>query len=170
MRTEMLLKEAKQSWSSSRVILQVGYTEVAIVQHSGGNGLDEKDAVAIAKQFADAWNAFIEKPKDPLDLVDLVLRHKKLMVEKDILISVYTNASGFLWDIMKVDSGTGLGWSEYEGDCELSGCFTSYERALKDALDLIAKCDLKKFSEDCPADKFHWGKYASWLSKNYRKS
>lgn len=90
------------------------------------------------------------------------------MDEKNVLISVYTNASGFLWQIMKVDSGTDLGWSEYNGDCKMSGSFTTYENALEDALNLIAKCDLQKFQKDCPNNKFHWGNYAGWLSKHYR--
>lgn len=46
-------------------------------------------------------------------LIELTKRHKTQMDEKNVLISVYTNASGFLWQIMKVDSGTDLGWSEF---------------------------------------------------------
>ena len=90
------------------------------------------------------------------------------MDEKNVLISVYTNASGFLWSIMKVDSGTDLGWSDFKGDCKMSRTFTSYENALEDALNLIAKCDLSKFQKDCPKNKFHWGNYAEWLSQHYR--
>ena len=101
-------------------------------------------------------------------LIELTKRHKKQMDIKNILISVYTNASGFLWSMMKVDSGTSLGWSEFNGNCKMSGTFTSYENALEDALNLVDKCDLKKFEEDCPKDKFHWGNYSIWLSKNYR--
>ena len=101
-------------------------------------------------------------------IVDLSLRHKKLMEEKNILISVYTNASGFLWSIMKVDSGTDLGWSEFNGDCKMSGTFTTYEKAFEDALNLIDKADLSKFQKQYPKDKFHWGNYAQWLCKHYR--
>lgn len=101
-------------------------------------------------------------------LIELTKRHKIQMDEKNVLISIYTNASGFLWSMMKVDSGTDLGWSEHNGDCEMSGAFTSYERALEDALNLVAKCDLKQFQKDCPNDMWHWRNYAAWLSKNYR--
>ena len=101
-------------------------------------------------------------------LIELTKRHKIQMDEKGILISVYTNASGFLWQLMKVDSGTCLGWSGLSGDCEMSGSFTSYENALEAALDLIAKCDLNKFKKDCPNSKFHWGNYTEWLLENYR--
>ena len=101
-------------------------------------------------------------------LIELTKRHKIQMDEKNVLISVYTSASGFLWEMMKVDTGTNLGWSEENGDCEMSAGFTSYENALEDALNLVAKCDLDKFKKDCPNDKFHWGNYAEWLSQHYR--
>lgn len=105
---------------------------------------------------------------DNTRFIELSLRHLIQMKEKNILISVYTNASGYLWQLMKVDSGTNLGWSEFNGDHEWSGTFTSYENALEDALDLISKCDLDKFSKEIPKDSFHWGNYANWLNKNYR--
>lgn len=101
-------------------------------------------------------------------LIELTKRHKVQMDEKNVLISVYTNASGFLWSIMMVDSGTDLGWSDFNGDCEMSGSFTTYENALEDALNLLSKCDLDKFQKDCPKSKFHWGNYADWLSQHYR--
>ena len=63
-RTEMLEKEAKQSWSSGKVILQIGYTEVATIHHSGGNGLSEEDAVCIAKQMANGWNLIAKQRAD----------------------------------------------------------------------------------------------------------
>jgi hypothetical protein len=102
------------------------------------------------------------------ELIELTKRHKVQMDEKNILISVYTNASGFLWQMMKVDSGTDLGWSGFNGDCEHSGTFTTYENALKDALDLVAKCDLKQFEKQVPTSQFHWGNYADFLNKKYR--
>lgn len=67
-----------------------------------------------------------------------------------------------------VDTGTGLGWCEYNGDCEMSGAFTSYENALEDALNLIDKCDLLKFRKEVSISKFHWGNYADHLNAKYR--
>lgn len=101
-------------------------------------------------------------------LLELTKRHKLIMDTKNILVSVYTNASGYLWQMMKVDSGTDLGYSEFSGDCESSGSFTSYEKAFEHALDLIDKCDLSKFKKDCPPEKFHWGNYALWVLENYK--
>ena len=101
-------------------------------------------------------------------LIELTKRHKKIMDEKNIIISVYTNASGFLWGICKVDSGTDLGWSDHNGDCEMSGAFTTYENALEDALNLIDKCDLDRFRKETLSGKFHWGNYSIHLNENYR--
>lgn len=91
-------------------------------------------------------------------LLELTKRHKALMEDKNILISVYTNASGFLWQTMKVDCGTDLGWSEFNGDCKMSGTFTTYEKALEDALDVVSVCDLKTFDKNYP--KVGWGGFA----------
>jgi hypothetical protein len=102
-----------------------------------------------------------------INLVELAKRHKIQMDEKNVLISVYTNASGFLWSLMKVEGGTDLGFSDESGDCEMSGTFTSYEKAFENALDLVSKCDLEKFEKECPKNKFHWGNYAEWLIKHH---
>lgn len=103
------------------------------------------------------------------EFLQLMKRHKVQMDEKRILISVYTNASGYLWQMMIVNSGTDLGWSRFSGDCKHSGTFTSYEKALEHALDLVAKCDLDKYKADCSADIFHWAGYADWVVANYGK-
>lgn len=99
-------------------------------------------------------------------LAGLSIRHFYIMESKNILVSVYTNASGFLWQMMKVDSGTDLGWSEYTGDEEWSGTFSSYNKAFKDALDLIDLSSLEEFSEK---DNSHWGNFALFL-RNKRKT
>lgn len=99
--------------------------------------------------------------------LELCKRHKGIMDKKGILVSVYTNASGYLWSMMKVESGTDLGWSGFRGDCEWSGSFTTYENALEDALNLIDKGDLVKFRKAAPNNAFHWGNYAEWLTKRF---
>ncbi len=101
-------------------------------------------------------------------LLELTKRHKKIMTEKRILISVYTNASGYLWNLMRDDGGTDLGWSDHNGNCEMSGAFKEYEDALEDAIDLIDKCDLDKFHKETVSSGFHWGNYANHLNNNYR--
>jgi hypothetical protein len=101
-------------------------------------------------------------------LIELTKRHKRIMLDKNIIVSIYTNASGFLWSFCMVDSGTDLGWSDHNGDCEFSGSFTTYENALEDALNLIDKCDLEKFRKETPNGKFHLGNYSHHLDTNYR--
>lgn len=100
--------------------------------------------------------------------IELCKKHKIIMESKNIIISVYTNASGFLWSICKVDSGTDLGWCDFHGNCEMSGAFKTYEDCLEDAIILIEKCDLEKFKKEVPSSKFHWGNYSEHLNENYR--
>ena len=42
-------------------------------------------------------------------LIELTKRHKRIMLDKNIIVSICTNASGFLWSFCMVDSGTDLG-------------------------------------------------------------
>ncbi len=100
-------------------------------------------------------------------LLELTKRHKVIMDTKNILVSVYTNASGFLWNVMMVDSGTDLGWSEDRGNHPHTSCFTSFEDALEDAICLIDLCDLDKFKKECPNNKWHWGNYVGFVTEKY---
>lgn len=110
-----------------------------------------------------------ERSKKLKKLFDLTQRHYEIMKNKNILVCVYTNACGFLWSMMMVDSGTDLGWSNENGDCKESGTFTSYDKALENALNLIDQCDLKQFQNEISKDKFHWSNYANHLIENYEK-
>lgn len=101
-------------------------------------------------------------------LLELTKIHKSIMDDHNILVSVYTNASGFLWSMMMVDSGTDLGYSEYSGNCLDSGSFVTYIDALDHALCLIQQCNLEQFRKEVKAS-FHWGNYADHLITNYTK-
>ncbi len=98
--------------------------------------------------------------------IELVEAHYNIMNNENIIIWVYTNASGFLWGISKLDSGTDLGWSDFYGDCKMSKTFTTYDKALEDAITLIDKCSLVKFRKE--TNNSHWGLYSNYLNKNYR--
>lgn len=100
--------------------------------------------------------------------LELMKRHKDIMDKKNIIICIYTNASGFLWSMNKLDSGTDLGWCESNGNDEWSGSFKTYEDAIEDAINLITRCDLVQFVADVPKKEFHWGCYAHHLNNNYR--
>lgn len=101
-------------------------------------------------------------------LIELTLRAKQIREKENVLIQVYNNASGYLWALAKVDSGTDLGWSDFNGDCKMSGTFTTYESALEDAVSLVSKCGLEKFRKEWNLP-FHWGHYSTHLNSNYRK-
>ena len=112
------------------------------------------------------WQNLKIKKQQKQDLQDLktaelAIRHNKLMKERDIIISIYTNASGFLWSMCKVESGTDLGYSEYNGDCEASGSFTTYNKAFEDALLIAEKCTLEEFKNK--SKNMHWSNYANFV-------
>ncbi len=102
-------------------------------------------------------------------LLRLTMRHKVIMDKKNIVIQIYPNATGFLWSMSKLNTGTDLGWSDFNGDHKASRTFTTYEKALEDAIDLVDKCDLERFVSDTPETEFHWGLYAGHLNSKYRK-
>lgn len=92
-------------------------------------------------------------------LVTLTLEVEVIRNTKNILITIFTNASGYLYNMNKVDSGTDLGYSEYTGNCKNSGTFTTYNRALEAAIKIVYTCDLEQFQAEIPDDKFHWSNY-----------
>jgi hypothetical protein len=61
--------------------------------------------------------------------------HVWLRENHNILVCVYSNASGYLWEVMRAKGGSTMRWSEFEGDDEESGAYTTYERAMEDALE-----------------------------------
>lgn len=63
--------------------------------------------------------------------------------EHNLLVSVYSNASGYLWNRMDSQGGTDRGWSEYDGPND-SGCWDTYEDALEAGLvDAIKFIEIK---------------------------
>lgn len=54
----------------------------------------------------------------------------------NIVCSVYSNASGYIWEIHydKTRGGTHIKDSDMRGDCKSSGTFTTYELAMEDCL------------------------------------
>ena len=54
-------------------------------------------------------------------------------IEHNLLVSVYSNASGYLWNRMDAEGGTDRGWSEEEGPND-SGVWDSYDDALEAGL------------------------------------
>jgi len=93
--------------------------------------------------------------------------HKWIRKNRGVLIQVYNNASGYLWALAKVPGGTDLGWSDFTGNCEMSGCFKSYEDAYEDALELTLSGSLEEFRANEEYGK-HWGNYAGYLRKTFK--
>jgi hypothetical protein len=73
-----------------------------------------------------------ESLKDPLEAI-LWQQLIDWLREKGIVVSIYNNASGYLWNMSKTDGGTDLGWSEFSGTNN-SGVWDDYYVALTEAL------------------------------------
>lgn len=58
--------------------------------------------------------------------------------EKGIVISVYNNASGYLWNMAKTAGGTNLADSDYDGPND-SGCWDEYYGALEHGIEQALK-------------------------------
>jgi len=101
----------------------------------------------------------------PFDMQQGVLL-RFLREEYQVVLCIYTNASGFLWSVQN-NGGTDLGWSTTEGgDCKWSGCWTSYENAFKNAFGLITQMSFNEYHK-CK-DFTHCGNYTEYL-KNINK-
>lgn len=90
--------------------------------------------------------------------------HKWIRDNRNVLIQVYNNASGYLWALSKIPYGSDLGYSEYDGP-NASGVWDSYEDAFEDGLSQVLKKTLEDFTRDTPEKRFHWGNYADYLKK-----
>ena len=68
-----------------------------------------------------------------------IFAHTQSLIQKwlrenhNIMIAIYNNASGYLWDISDTNGGTDRGWSNYSGTNE-SGVWDTYEEALENIL------------------------------------
>lgn len=83
--------------------------------------------------------------------------------ERGVLIQVYNNASGYLWQMSKMLTGTDLGWSGLMVGYGRGGSFDTYNGALTNAIELEFNGGLSDFEKTRENKPFHWGNYACWL-------
>lgn len=108
----------------------------------------------------------MENSEENRRIITLALRQEEARKSTGVLITIYRNGSGYLWSMSKDDSGTDLGWSEYDGNCEHSGAFHSNMDALEHALDLVEQCPLPQFKKEF-GKNFHWGLYSKHIKEKY---
>ena len=95
----------------------------------------------------------------PFDM-QIGVYNKFLIEEREVVLSIYNNASGFEWGIAKAEGGTNLGDS---WDIKPYAYSNTYEEAFKDAFELLMLKDLKEFQNECKP--FHWSNYAVFLGR-----
>ena len=66
-------------------------------------------------------------------LITQALLQRWLREKRNVMLSVYNNASGYLWNKADTVGGTDRGWSEYTGPND-SGVWDTHEGALEDGL------------------------------------
>ena len=87
--------------------------------------------------------------------------HSWIRENRGLMISVYNNASGFLWALSMFPGGTDLGWCDHNGP-NAGGSWDSYEDTFENAFELVLSRSLEEFQEALK-DRFHWGLYANYL-------
>lgn len=112
-----------------------------------------------------SYDSYSDNPL-PFD-IDEILRaptydsiHKFIRDERGVLIQIYNNGSGYLFQMSKIGTGTDLGYSEHIGPNN-SGCWDTYEEALEFAIYLQLSYDLVKGK--------HWGLYVKSAFNNLKK-
>jgi len=65
----------------------------------------------------------------------------------NLLGNVYSNASGWLWEIHDNIGGTHRFGSEWSGDCEESGMFTSFEKAELECIKKLIEIVKEKYEK-----------------------
>ena len=80
------------------------------------------------------WNGYTEDKNISLPLKQQVFRWFRN--KHNILATVYSNASGYLYEWHDAIGGTHRGWSEYEGPND-SGVWDSYEEAESACIDKL---------------------------------
>jgi len=102
-------------------------------------GIATKNLIITLKKLGFKSKFFTDTPykystKEPVRRV-LWLEEIKMWLREDhnVMISIYTNASGYLWNKMDSIGGTDRGWSQYDGPND-SGCWDDYPDALEAAI------------------------------------
>ncbi len=130
------------------------YIDTGILQHE----------TACSNHEADLWAVYENIPTEVM--YGLYLRFMR--EERGVLAYAYRNASGYLWAIEKSDGGTNLGWSDFDGDCEMSGAFTTYDKALEDIISLELEYGNLLHKKTYSRIK-HWSNYAGHLKDRRKK-
>lgn len=85
--------------------------------------------VANSGNNSDVKSMFQEEAKKAPTALTYSQAFKFFRDKYNLLGNVYSNASGWSWEIHDNVGGTYRFESEYSGDCEESGMFTSFEKA-----------------------------------------
>ena len=125
-------------YSEALALKELGFDEPC-VQAYHTNGENELSAFYSNPNIVDEWLKKLPLIKAPL----YQQAFRFFREEYNMLPTIYSNASGWCFEYHDNEGGTHRYDSGYTGDCEMSGAFTSYEKAelacLKKLIEICSK-------------------------------
>jgi hypothetical protein len=100
---------------------------------------------------------------EPIEL-SLDEQHKHIRDTKDIIIQIYTNASGFIWSLQKISDSKYLGRGKFLSDSSKPIRFKSYDDAMSNAINNINKSTLEEFRSGISDYDIDWSNFATYIT------
>ena len=132
----MSIEESYVSFETAKLLKEKGF-DVAVRTSIELIYLDRDDTEMIFHLDADNWNAYSSEHR--LSCPTLQLACKWMREVHNLCIEPYRTASGYLYTISKIWTGSEIYSDEFNGDDEDSGQWTTYEKACEAAIKYCLK-------------------------------
>lgn len=131
-----MIEESYVSFATAKLLKEKGF-DVAVRTSIELIYLDRDDTEMIFHLDADNWNAYSSEHR--LSCPTLQLACKWMREVHNLCIEPYRTASGYLYTISKIWTGSEIYSDEFNGDDEDSGQWTTYEKACEAAIKYCLK-------------------------------
>jgi len=131
-----MIEESYVSFETAKLLKEKGF-DVAVRTSIELIFLDRDDTEMIFHLDADNWNAYSSEHR--LSCPTLQLACKWMREVHNLCIEPYRTASGYLYTISKIWTGSEIYSDEFNGDDEDSGQWTTYEKACEAAIKYCLK-------------------------------
>lgn len=131
-----MIEESYVSFETAKLLKEKGF-DVAVRTSIELIYLDRDDTEMIFHLDADNWNAYSSEHR--LSCPTLQLACKWMREVHNLCIEPYRTASGYLYTISKIWTGSEIYSDEFNGDDEDSGQWTTYEKACEAAIKYCLK-------------------------------
>ena len=131
-----MIEDSYVSFETAKLLKEKGF-DVAVRTSIELIYLDRDDTEMIFHLDADNWNAYSSEHR--LSCPTLQLACKWMREVHNLCIEPYRTASGYLYTISKIWTGSEIYSDEFNGDDEDSGQWTTYEKACEAAIKYCLK-------------------------------